>query len=474
MGSAAGSTRKSHFGWGYGTRGYGPRSGRVSFTGTSLTHFGGLLVLQRFMQQLGLRSLFAHHVRFNQRNTRYAISASLLAWLYPIILGLGRIDAIRLLQRNGVFQYLTGLPTYPDPQTLRRFLVRFGESGLSRFLRLHDPLRQTLVNRPRRLASIILDWDTTVLTVYGKQQRAALGFNPKQRGRPSYLPRLCFEGQTRDGWEASSPPGDTQPSSVIRPALERAFAKRPPHVREIRVRADAACYAHKLIECLEETRAFYAIPARLTKPLKARGTAARYRCVSGTVSAAELWYQPTGGPGPRRFMAIRRPAPEEPSGQLTLWRLGKYTSQVIVTNLALTPLYVWRFYHDRAGAELVIRALKEAYALGKLPTQIWAANVASFQLVVLAYNLLNWVKRLCVAPAWQRLTLHTLRNQRLLIPAELIRPQGRPVLKMPSRCPHQAPCRDTLKRIARFRFNLRPAAPRGLRLDEHQQPLARR
>lgn len=444
--------------------GYGPRSVRVSFTGTSLTHFGGLLVLQRFLQRLGLRSLFAHHVRFNQRNNRYAISESLLAWLYPIILGLGRIDAIRLLQRNGVFQYLTGLPTYPDPQTLRRFLVRFGEAGLNRFLRLHNHLRLTLLKRPRRLTSMILDWDTTVLTVYGKQQRAAIGFNPKKRGRPSYLPLLCFEGQTRDCWEASYHPGDTHPSSVILPALERVFAKRPPHVREIRVRADAAFYDHKIIEFLEGKRAFYAIPARLTKPLKARVTAARYRCVSGTVYAAELWYQPTGWPGPRRFIAIRRPAPEEPSWQLTLWRLGKYTYQVIVTNLELTPLYVWRFYNDRAGAELVIRELKEAYALGKIPTKIWAANVAYFQLVVLAYNLLNWLKRLCVAPAWQRLTLHTLRNQLLLIPAELIRPQGTPVLKMPSSYPHQKPFRDTLKRIARFRFNLRPAAPGRLRL----------
>lgn len=220
---------------------FGPRSVRIAFTGDSLTHFGGIFLLQRFFSRLGLRSLFAHHVRFSQRNTRYAVSESLLALLYPIILGFGRLDATRLLQRNGVFQYLTGLPVYPDPQTLRRFLVRFGDAGLARFLHLHDQLRVCLALRPRRLRSLIFDWDTTVLTVYGRREGAAIGYNPKKRGRPSYLPLLCVEGQTRDCWEASYHPGDTHPASVILPALERAFAKVPPGMRTVRVRADHAC-----------------------------------------------------------------------------------------------------------------------------------------------------------------------------------------------------------------------------------------
>ena len=106
----------------------GAREVEISFAGQSLTHFGGLFLLHRFVQRLGLRSLLADRVRFEQRNNRYAISESLLAWLYPMVLGLGRIETTRVLQYNGVFQYLTGLPTYPDPQTLRRFLGRFAEA----------------------------------------------------------------------------------------------------------------------------------------------------------------------------------------------------------------------------------------------------------------------------------------------------------------------------------------------------------
>lgn len=74
-------------------------------------------------------------------------------------------------------------------------MVRFGEAGIERFHELHDKLRLKLLHTPEKKSSLIFDWDTTVLTVYGKQQGSAIGYNPKKRGRPSYLPLLCFGGK---------------------------------------------------------------------------------------------------------------------------------------------------------------------------------------------------------------------------------------------------------------------------------------
>jgi hypothetical protein len=39
-------------------------------------------------------------------------------------LGLDRLETAAFLRSNGTFQYLTGLQSFPDPQTLRRFLVQ--------------------------------------------------------------------------------------------------------------------------------------------------------------------------------------------------------------------------------------------------------------------------------------------------------------------------------------------------------------
>lgn len=427
----------------------GVREIEISFAGQSLTHFGGLFLLHRFVQRLGLRSLLADRVRFEQRNNRYAISESLLAWLYPMVLGLGRIETTRVLQYNGVFQALTGLPTYPDPQTLRRFLLRFAAAGLVPFLRVHDHLRAQL-RLPR--TTLTLDLDTSVLTVYGRQERAAVGYNPKKRGRRSYLAWLCADAESGEIWQASYHPGNAHASTIALAQLPHAFAKLPAGVREIRVRADAAFYNRAVIGFLEDQAAKYAIVAQMTRRLKEKVATLRYARVSAGIWAADFRYHPHDWPGPRRFVAIRRRVKEEPSYQLTLWRLGNYTYQVIVTNLPLRPLNLWRFYNGRAGAELVIREMKEGYALGNIPTGVWSANVAYFHLVVFAYNLLHWFQRLCVPPEWAHLTLPTLRQRLLLIPAELVRPHGRALLRMPHSYPHQQIFQETLQRIARFRF----------------------
>jgi hypothetical protein len=95
-----------------------PRRVAISFSGEPLTHYGGIYLLQFFFKRLKLRKQLHHHLQFRQRNNRYTIAEEMLALIYPISLGLGRIETSHLLKYNGVFQYLTGLPTYPNPTTL--------------------------------------------------------------------------------------------------------------------------------------------------------------------------------------------------------------------------------------------------------------------------------------------------------------------------------------------------------------------
>jgi hypothetical protein len=413
-----------------------------------LTQFGGVALIEQFFQRLGLQGAFSQRIRFPQRNNRYSVSESLEALLYPLILGLGRIETTEPLRYNGVFHYLAGLPGYPAATTLRRFLGRLARSGRKTFLALHYRWRRAMLGPT---AGAILDLDSTVLTVYGRQERAAVGYNPKKRGRPSYLPLLCFEGNTQDCWEGSYHPGDTSVFTIAVPLLERAFAKLPGSVREVRIRADGAFFDHKIIESIEEKQASYAIVARLSRPLKNRVAGLRYRRVSAGVWAAELRYCPQGWRGPRRFVVIRRPVPEEPSAQLHLFQMGGYSYQVLVTNLALRPLNLWRFYNDRARAELIIRELKDAYALGKIPTEDFPANEVFFQIVLLAYNLLNWFKRLSAPPHLQRATLQRLRQRLFVVPSQLVRPGGVPTLRIAPSYPYVDDFLETLRRIRRLR-----------------------
>src|SRR5437867_6845130 len=159
----------------------GPRKLRLIFGSTSLTHYGGVYLLHRFFSRLRLKKLLTQATRLVQRNNRYSVGEMLLALLYPMILGLERIETTQLLRQNGVFQYLTGLPSYPEATTFRRFLLRVAPTALPKLRALHDRFRQGMTVRPRVPRRLIFDVDSTVLVVYGTQEQARIGYNPRKR-----------------------------------------------------------------------------------------------------------------------------------------------------------------------------------------------------------------------------------------------------------------------------------------------------
>src|SRR5574341_706187 len=429
----------------------GPRRARIRFDARTLTHYGGVYLLQRFFTRLRLQRSLTKALRFRQRNTRYSIGEMVLALLYPILLGLGRLESTHLLTRNGVFQSLSGLPVYPNATTLRRFLLRLGQHALPKLRRLHDGFRARVVAVEQR-RRFIFDVDSTVLVVYGHQEQARRGYNPVKRGRRSYHPLVCFEGQSRDYWAGELRPGDAHTAAGAVDLLAACFARLPADAQRVDVRGDKGFYDGKIVAALEDWRAGFVIVARLTKTIKRHFPGLQYTSHRGRVETAEFWYQPHRWPRPYRFVVIRRPLEEEPGAQLTLFAVKRHTYQVLVTNLDLRPIHLWRFYNDRAALELIIRELKGDYPLGRVPTKHFFANEAYFHLLLFAYNLMQWFKRFCLPEECQRMTLGTLRTHVLLAPAQFRSEENRPTLQLPANFPYEAAWKHALTKIARLKL----------------------
>ena len=91
----------------------------LSFHETRLTHFGGLVLLQRFCNKRGLRRLLQRSLRMPRRNANYTTADLILALWYAIRAGLRRINKTEILQYNGTFLSWLGLSRFPDPSTWR-------------------------------------------------------------------------------------------------------------------------------------------------------------------------------------------------------------------------------------------------------------------------------------------------------------------------------------------------------------------
>jgi len=427
-----------------------PRNLRIACNHRGLTHFGGAYFFPEFLQVLQFRHFLAQSLCYPRQNRRYCLSQMILALIYPIVLGLDRIETASFLRSNGTFQYLTGLPSFPDPQTLRRFLLHAPPRFWEQLHRVNDRLLQHFIHRPDHRSRLIFDLDSTVVTVFGHQDGAEVGYNPRYRGKRSYNPLLCMEANSSYLWDAELRRGNAGTWEGSIELMNLCFANVPRDIRELRVRADAGFGLNPVFDALESWPADYAVVARLIPALKRLLPGLRYTPIGRDWETADFEHRPHSWSRARRFVVARRFLSDDEK-QPTLFALGRYVYRAWVTNLSLTPLGVWHFYDARAALEPRIRELLEDYALRKIPTRSFEANALFLEIIRLAYNLVTAFQRLCLQESWQRLTLSKLRYKLFLLPGELTRPQNRPLLRLRESSMLQGLAEDILRTINKLR-----------------------
>jgi hypothetical protein len=416
-----------------------------------LTHFGGVYFLHEFLQVLQMRDFLARHLTYPRRNHHYSVSQMILALMYPIVLGLDRLETASFLRFNGTFQYLTGMSSFPDPQTLRRFLIQAPSLFWEQLRRINDRLLQTFIHMPSPRSRLILDLDSTVLTVYGHQEKAAVGYNPHARGKRCYHPLLCIEANSGYLWDLVLRPGNVVAWADSLEMLDHSLSCKTDRVREVRARADSGFGYEPVLKHLEDWSVDYAVVARLSRVLKRILPGLEYQPYSHSWEVAEFEHQHWGWSKARRFVVARR-LQELTESQPTLFASGRYVYRAWVTNLSLTPAGVWHFYEGRAAMEPRIAELRGDFALRHIPTHSFGANTLFFEIIRLAYNLVTAFQRTCLPETWQHLTLQQLRYKLFLLPGELVRPQNKPSLRLQ----HSKYVQDLTNKILPNVYHIKP------------------
>ena len=180
------------------------------------------------------------------------------------------------------------------------------------------------------------------MTVFGSQAGAAVGYNPRYRGKRSYDPLLCLEANASFLWDAELRPGDAGTWEGSVELLACCFQSIPADLREVRVRADAGFGFHPVLEMLEQRPAQYAVVARMTSSLKRKLGGLPYQRMNPRWEIAECQHQPSGWPQARRWIVARRLI-EETEPEPTLFAMARYLYRAWITNLPLTPAGVWHF-----------------------------------------------------------------------------------------------------------------------------------
>jgi hypothetical protein len=361
-----------------------------------------------------------------------------------------------VLQKDKVFHAVTG-QNYPDQTTLSRFLKACSVKGAAAIADAGTGMLFLVRNNFRDFWQLTLDLDSHVKTVYGRQQRAKVGYNAKKPGRKSYHPLLCFIGETRDFLRGQFRAGDRYTSTGAEDLVKQCLRLIPQHIRQLYLRADSGFFAYNFLRLLESKHIKYAVVAKLYQTIQAELGGLDYHDIGG-VAVSEFEYCLTKGKRklPVRMIVIREEIPEDGKAtkkQPRLLELKGYSYQVIATNIREEkPAEIWRFYNQRANVENMIKEAAMGFGMDESPSHWYAGNMTYFHIGMLAYNLMNWFKELALKQDKHKAMLKWLRNNFFFIAGKMIHTGGTFILKLSQNYPYQEEYRKAESRLEALQF----------------------
>ena len=128
-----------------------------------------------------------------QSNNASDKRAVLATFLLSILAGHHRYAHITAIRHDGIHPELFGVEKLVSEDAARRALAHMDEAAAVAWLDQH--LAKT--TQPLLATPWILDLDATVKCLYGKQEGALVGYNPKKPGRPSHSYHSALMANTR-------------------------------------------------------------------------------------------------------------------------------------------------------------------------------------------------------------------------------------------------------------------------------------
>ena len=381
-------------------------AGRVQVrweTESAATPMGQLAYFIEFLNLTGLWSRWEENCPLTYTSPNAPTKAEVLGtWLLSILAGHRRYSHVTAIRCDGINPGLLGMRKVISEDALRNALKRIPETAGTAWLDSH--LSASVA--PLLDAPWILDADTTIKTLYGHQQGALIGYNPKKPGRPSHAYHSYFMAGVRQVLGVEVCPGNEHTAKHAQPGLLKILDDLPAERKPKLVRGDNAFGNDPLMTALEERQQDYLFKLKLSKNVK-RHIGSLFG-QSGWTDAGQGWegidgeLALSGWPNKRRVVVLRRPllgeimvAGDDDGQQVLAFveadrKAGKsitgYEYAVLVTNTDYEVLSLGQLYRDRADAENAFDELKNQWGWGGFTTHDLHRCQLAARGVALAYN----------------------------------------------------------------------------------------
>ncbi len=401
---------------------------RLEFHGARITSDAGLLVFRELDGALGLTEMAPTCLQDTRggRNVQHELVPLLRQSVYSRLAGYEDTnDAVRLA-RDPAMQAVVGRRAMEKQAASTNTLGRFETEVLvtGENLRGLEQLNTQWVAKAMAQTTrqrVILDMDSSESPVHGGQEGAAYNGHFET---VCYHPLFLFN-EFGDCEGAMLRAGNVHSAEcwrqVLQPVVERYQERR---VRLL-FRADAAFAKPEVYDYLELREVGYAIRLPANEVLHEH--------------IRHLLKRPVGRPPKKPIILYHdfqyRAGSWEHSRRVVVkveWHQGQLFPRVgfVVTNLSANPKGVVHFYNRRGTAEQWIKEGKYALNWTRLSCHRFTANQVRLQLFVLAYNLGNFLRRLCLPKAINDWSLRSLQVKLIKMGGRIVRHARRFVFQL--------------------------------------------
>lgn len=320
--------------------------------------------------------------------------------LLSVLSGHTRYSHITTVRVDKVNAPLLGMTKIASEDSVRRTLFKISEDkGKEWLIGELKNCYSELLNIPW-----ILDVDTTIKCLYGHQEGAVVGYNPKKPGRPSHVYHTYMIANIRMVLDVEVMPGNKSSSSHTLPYLFSWLDSLPKEHRPEFIRGDCAFGNDVVMRACEERRQFYLFKLKQTQNVK------RFiskKMVEGEWENAGQGWQGCSGQiklmgwtTARRIVVLRRKIKKEIGvvnkkalmGQ-TVFQFAEmgedfdaYEYGVLVTNMASEIMTLASHYRDRADSENNFDELKNQWGWSGYTTNDLHRCRLMARIIALVYN----------------------------------------------------------------------------------------
>jgi len=352
-------------------------------------------------------------------------------WLLSILDGQRRYAHVAGLRGDEVAPGMLGMTKIISDESLRRALAQLAPMVEGAYDEAERATRQAQLARglgwmDERLfesveealsTSWILDCDPTIKPLYGRQNGAEIGYNPKKPGRPSHVIHTYWISAIRMVLHAEVQSGKAHAGTHSLPGLRTLLTKLTPAQRPQLVRGDCALGNDPVMSELEALAQPYLFKLRQTagakRLIERQWARMDWRDVGQGWEAVEDQLKLQGWRKARRVVVLRRatrgdllaakktrqkgaivPGQQmlqfvDENSPLTIWEYA-----VLVTDTAYDLPAIAQLYRDRADCENGFDELKNQWGWGGYTTHDLERCNLCARAVALIYNWWSWYVRL--------------------------------------------------------------------------------